>query len=133
MSDLYWHRPLEQCSTVDDIRALWHGLLDGSHMAPQYNVPRYQDAMLAFLGTSTLAPCLKLAAVLACGSAFDFDFRLAVGLLQEQIDELDTPWPELVAALVGMNGLALPVQTRDVWLGAFVAGRLARLARNVCP
>lgn len=127
MSDLYWHRPLEQCSTVDDIRALWHGLLDESHMAPQYNVPRYQDAMLAFLGTSTLAPCLKLAAVLACGSAFDFDFRLAIGLLQEQIDELDTPWPEPVAALVGMNGPALPVQTRDVWLGAFVAGRLAGL------
>ncbi|TQK03454.1 hypothetical protein [Herbaspirillum sp. SJZ107] len=127
MSDLLWYLPLEHCTSLDDIRSLWHGLLERCHMAPEYNVPRYQDAMLAFLGNSALAPRLKLAAVLACGSAFNFDFRLAAGLLQEQIDELDTPWPEAVAARVGMNGPALPVQTRDAWLGAFVAGRLAGL------
>jgi hypothetical protein len=127
MSNLRWYLPLEHCTSLDDIRGLWHGLLERNHMAPEHNVPRYQDAMLAFLGNSALAPCLKLAAVLACGSAFDFDFRLAAGLLQERIDELDIPWPEPVAGLVGMNGTALPVQTRDAWLGAFVAGRLAGL------
>ncbi|QOL48500.1 ankyrin repeat domain-containing protein [Massilia litorea] len=127
MSDLRWYLPLEHCSTLDDIRGNWHELLERSQMAPFHNVPRYEDAMLSFLGTSALAPCLKLAAVLACGSAFDFDFRLAVGLLKEQIDELDAPWPEAVAAAVSDNGPALPVAASDAWLGAFIAGRLAGL------
>lgn len=119
--------PLEQCSTLDEIRRQWHGLLEGCQMAPCHNVPRYADAMLFFLGTCALAPHLKLAAVLAYGSAFDFDFQLALGLLKEQIDGLDAPWPEQVAATVGDNGPALPVTTDDAWLGAFIAGRLAGL------
>ncbi|MFN3788826.1 ankyrin repeat domain-containing protein [Massilia sp.] len=127
MPDLRWYLALEHCNTLDDIRSQWHDLLERSRMAPCNNVPRYEDAMLSFLGASTLAPCLKLAAVLACGSAFDFDFRLAVGLLKEQIDELDAPWPVAVAAAVGDNGPALPVSTADPWLGAFIAGRLAGL------
>jgi len=127
MSDLRWYLPLEHCTTLDDIRGQWHELLERSAMAPFHNAPRYQDAMLSFLGASALAPCLKLAAVLACGSAFDVDFRLAVGLLKEQIDELDTPWPAPAAAAVGDNGPALPVSTSDPWLGAFIAGRLAGL------
>jgi hypothetical protein len=127
MPNLRWHLPLERCSALDDIRGQWDSLLERSRMTPANNVPRYQDAMLAFLGTSTLAPPLKLAAVLACGSAFDFDLRLAVGLLQEQVDELDSPWPASVAAQVGPNGPALPVRSGDAWLGAFVAGRLAGL------
>lgn len=127
MSDLRWYLPLERCATLDDVRSQWQALLEQSRMAPFHNAPRYQDAMLSFLGASTLAPSLKLAAVLACGSAFDFDFRLAVGLLKEQIDELDAPWPAPVAAAVGDNGPALPVASADAWLGAFVAGRLAGL------
>jgi hypothetical protein len=127
MSDLHWHLPLDPCTTLDEIRQRWHGLLERSQMAPHHNVPRYEDAMLAFLGASALAPCLKLAAVLACGSSFDFDFRLAVGLLQEQIDELDAPWPDAVSDQISPNGPALPVQTGDAWLAAFVAGRLAGL------
>jgi hypothetical protein len=127
MSDLRWYLPLEHCSNLDDIRRQWHELLERSQMAPVNNVPRYADAVLSFLGASALAPSLKLAAVLACGSAFDFDFRLAVALLKEQIDELGAPWPEPVAAAVQDNGPALPVATSDTWLGAFVAGRLAGL------
>ncbi|CAN7372164.1 ankyrin repeat domain-containing protein [Massilia sp. LjRoot122] len=127
MSDLRWYLPLEHCTTLDDVRSRWQELLERSRMAPFHNVPRYEDAMLSFLGTSALAPWLKLAAVLACGSAFDFDFRLAVGLLKEQIDELDAAWPATVAAAVGDNGPALPIATSDAWLGAFIAGRLAGL------
>jgi hypothetical protein len=127
MSDLHWYLPLHHSNTLDDIRGQWHALLERSRMTPAFNAPRYEDAMLSFLGTSALAPRLKLAAVLACGSAFDFDFRLAVGLLKEQIDELDAAWPAPVAAAVGDNGPALPVATSDAWLGAFIAGRMAGL------
>lgn len=130
MSDLHWYLPLDHCNTLDDIRGQWHALLERSRMTPAFNAPRYQDAMLSFLGTSALAPRLKLAAVLACGSAFDFDFRLAVGLLKEQIDELDTSWPAAVAAAVGDNGPSLPVATSDPWLGAFIAGRMAGLRES---
>ncbi|WP_426176656.1 hypothetical protein [Massilia sp. TWR1-2-2] len=127
MDNLHWHLPLERCTTLDEIRRQWQGLLEQHHMTPMHNVPRYQDAMLCFLATSALAPHLKLAAVLANGSAFDFDFRLAVGLLSEHIDEFDTAWPEAVADAVMANGPRLPVTTSDAWLGAFVAGRMAGL------
>jgi len=127
MSNLRWYLPLEHCSKLDDIRRQWHDLLEQRQMAPVHPIPRYEDAMLSFLGTCALAPCLKLAAVLACGSAFDFDFRLAVGLLKEEIDKLEAPWPESVDAAVSDNGPALPTATSDAWLGAFIAGRLAGL------
>jgi len=127
MSDLRWYLPLEECSTLDGIRSQWQTLLERSQMAPWHNAPRYGDAMLSFLGACTLAPQLKLAAVLACGSAFDFDFRLAVGLLKEQVDALDTPWPAQVSGAVSDNGPALPVDSADPWLRAFIAGRLAGL------
>ncbi|GAB3383628.1 hypothetical protein [Massilia agri] len=45
----------------------------------------------------------EAAAVLACGSAFDFDLHLAVGLLKEQVDELDAAWTPAVASVVGEN------------------------------
>lgn len=127
MPDLHWYLPLDHCNTLDDICGQWHALLERRRMTPAFNAPRYQDAMLSFLGTSALTPRLKLAAVPACGSAFDFDFRLAVGLLKEQIDELDAAWPASVTAAVGDNGPALPVATSDAWLGAFIAGRMAGL------
>ena len=127
MSDLRWYLPLEQCSTLDGIRSQWQALLEQSQMAPWHNVPRYQDAMLSFLGGCTLAPHLKLAAVLACGSTFDFDFRLAIGLLTEQTDGADVPWPAQVSAAVSDNGPALAVDTADPWLAAFIGGRLAGL------
>jgi hypothetical protein len=127
MSNLHWYVPLERCSTLDDIRSQWHALLEQNRMTPAHNVPRYQDAMLSFLGRSTLAPHLKLAAMLACGSTFDFDFRLAVGLLEELTHELDVPWPDSVAEAVMPNGPALPDATDDAWLGAFVVGRLVGL------
>lgn len=63
MSDLRWYLPLEQCSTVDGIRSQWQALLERSQMAPWHNIPRYEDAMLSFLGGCALAPHLKLAAV----------------------------------------------------------------------
>lgn len=127
MSNLQWYLPLEQCDTLDGIRSQWQSLLEQHHMTPWHNVPRYQDALLSFLGKAALAPHLKLAATLACGSAFDFDLRLAIGVLGEQVNELDAPWPEAVADAVSPNGPALAVATADPWLAAFVAGRLAGL------
>lgn len=127
MPDLHWYAPLEHCTTLDAIRLQWQGLLDEHHMTPAHDAPRYQDAMLAFLGGATLPPHLKLGAVLACGASFDFDLRLAVGLLEEHTHERDLPWPDTVADAVMSNGPALPIATDDAWLGAFVAGRLAGL------
>jgi hypothetical protein len=131
MSNLNWYKPLEQCATLDDIRARWHDLLDQNQMSPYNPVPGYQDAMLSFLGSCALPAELKLAAVLALGSAFDFDFRLALGALAEQTMEQDVPWPEAVSASVSDNGPALRVVTGDAWLGAFIAGRMAGLRETL--
>lgn len=131
MSNLNWYQPLEQCATLDEIRAQWHALLEHNNMSPSFEPPRYQDAMLSFLGSCALSPDLKLAAVLVLGSAFDFDFRLALGALAEQTMEDDVPWPESVSASVSDNGPALQVRTGDAWLGAFVAGRMAGLRETL--
>jgi hypothetical protein len=75
-------------------------------MTRSWDPPRYQDAMLSFLGMSTLSPHLELAAVLAFGSAFDVDLRLALRALAEQTWESEVEWPESVAAAVSDNGPA---------------------------
>jgi hypothetical protein len=131
MSNLNWYEPLEQCMTLDEIRAQWHNLLEQNQMKPANPVPGYHDAMLSFVGGCALSPQLKLAAVLALGSAFDFDFRLALGALAEQTMEDDVPWPESVSTSVSDNGPALRLATGDAWLGAFIAGRLAGLRETM--
>jgi len=131
MSNLNWYTPLGQYATLDDIRAQWHDLLDRNQMGPYNPVPGYHDAMLSFLGGCALSPELKLAAVLALGSAFDFDFRLALGALGEPILEDGVEWPEAVGASVSDNGPALRVETGDAWLGAFIAGRMAGLRETM--
>jgi len=122
-----WYLPLERCTSLDEIGALWHALLEAGRMAPTSPVPRYADAMLLFAGMSGLPPRLKLGALLAWGSAFDADLRLALGALHEAVLEDDQPWPEAVAASVSDNGGALLLETADPWLSAFVAGRMAGL------
>ncbi|KFI08324.1 hypothetical protein [Massilia sp. BSC265] len=121
----YWYLPLEVCVTLDDIRAQWRALLELHGMGPSYEPPRYSDAMLAFVGACRLPARLRLAAVLALGSSFDFDLRLALGALDEEIMLDEAPWPDSVVAAVLDNGCALRVESADPWLAAFVAGRLA--------
>lgn len=127
VNDIHWFLPLDECTSLDAIRARWPALLERQRMTPYNEEPRYRDAILAFLGLSTLAPRLKLATVLALGSGFDIDLRLALGALGAAAFEDDASWPETVADAVAVGGPALPVQTSDAWLGAFVAGRLAGL------
>lgn len=122
-----WYLPLELCTTLDEIGALWHDLLEARQVAPTYPTPRYADAMLLFAGMSGLPPRLKLGALLAWGSAFDADLRLALGALHEAALDDDQPWPDAVAASVSDNGGALLLDTSDPWLSAFVAGRMAGL------
>ena len=76
---------------------------------------------------SSLPPRLRLGALLAWGSAFDADLRLALGALLDAVLQDDQPWPDAVAASVSDNGGALLLETRDPWLSAFVAGRMAGL------
>ncbi|WP_137174091.1 hypothetical protein [Massilia sp. HP4] len=127
MPDRPWYLPLEGCTTLDEIGALWHDLLEVRRVAPAYPVPRYADAVLLFAGMSSLPPRLRLGALLAWGSAFDTDLRLALGALHEAVLEVGQAWPDAVAASVSDNGGALLLETSDPWLSAFVAGRMAGL------
>lgn len=131
MSNLNWYKPLEQCTTLDNIREQWRDLLEEHQMSPANPTPGYQDAMLAFIGSCSLPSDLKLAAMLTLGSAFDFDFRLALGALAEQTMEDDVARPESVSASVSDNGPALRIATADAWLGAFIAGRMAGLRETL--
>lgn len=122
-----WYLPLDRCTTLDEIGALWHDLLEARQVAPTYPTPRYADAMLLFAGMSGLPPRLRLGALLAWGSAFDTDLRLALGALLEAVLEDEQAWPDAVAASVSDNGGALLLETGDPWLSAFISGRMAGL------
>ena len=45
MSNLNWYKPLEQCATLDEVRARWRDLLEQNQMAPANPTPGYQDAI----------------------------------------------------------------------------------------
>lgn len=126
-----WYFPLERCTTLDQIGALWHDLLEAGRIGPAWPEPRYADAMLLFAGMSKLPPRLKLGALLAWGSAFDTDLRLTLGALHEAVLEDEQAWPDAVAASVSDNGGALLLETSDPWLSAFVAGRMAGLRETL--
>lgn len=133
MSQTPWYHSLESYATVDDVGAHWHALLEHRQMTPSHPFPAYRDAMLAFAAGCTLAPPLKLASLLAFGSAFDLDLRLALGALLAPQDDSDSgiAWPDAVAAAVSDHGPALPVATTNDWLAAFVAGRFAGLRETM--
>lgn len=125
MANLYWYLPLEQCRSLDEVRHQWHALLESNRVAPYNPAPGYEDAMLAFLGACKLAPPIKLGAMLALGSSFDIDLRLALGALSDAVLAWEAPWPDSVSGAVQDLGPALQVDSSDAWLAAFVAGRLA--------
>ncbi len=127
MTDLRWYLPLEQCRSLDAIRRQWRPLLEQAASLPDQDPVRHHDALLAFIGMSALSPHLKLAALLACVDSRDFDLRLALGALDDQVRASRAPWPGSVADAVGGNGPAMQVATGRDWLGAFVVGRLAGL------
>ncbi len=127
MTDLRWYLPLEQCRSLDAIRRQWRPLLEQAASLPDQDPIRHHDALLAFIGMSSLSPHLKLAALLACVDSRDFDLRLALGALDDQVSAGRAPWPGSVADAVGGNGPAMQVATGRDWLGAFVVGRLAGL------
>lgn len=127
MTDLRWYLPLEQCRSLDAIRRQWHPLLERAASLPGQDPVRHHDALLAFIGMSALSPHLKLAALLACVDSRDFDLRLALGALDDQVSASRAPWPGSVQDAVAGNGPAMQVASRRDWLGAFVVGRLAGL------
>ena len=127
MTDLRWYLPLEQCRSLDAIRRQWHPLLEQAASLPGQDPVRHHDALLVFIGMSALSPHLKLAAILACVDSRDFDLRLALGALDDQVSASRAPWPGSVHGAVAGNGAAMQVATTRDWLGAFVVGRLAGL------
>lgn len=127
MTDLRWYLPLEQCRSLDAIRRRWRPLLEQAASLPDQDPLRHHDALLAFIGLSALSPHLKLAALLACVDSGDFDLRLALGALDEQVSASRAPWPGSVHVAVAGNGPAMQVASTRDWLGAFVVGRLAGL------
>jgi hypothetical protein len=127
MNFLQWHFPLGGFQSLDEVRAAWPSLLEKHHLNGGYEDLRYQDALLSFLATSPLSAPFKLAATLACVSSFDLDLRLAVGLLDDALDECSTDWPPSVADAAALSGPCFSVPTADPWLAAFVVGRLAGL------
>ncbi|WP_296944005.1 hypothetical protein [uncultured Massilia sp.] len=133
--DIDWFLALEDCPDLDAIRARWQPLLERHQMAPHQPEPGYRDAMLSFLGRCALPAPLRLAAVLALGSAFDVDLRLALGALGAQALDDAHPWPDAVADAVAPTGpplaLAPGAAGSDGWLAAFAAGRLAGLRETL--
>lgn len=135
MNLLDWHRVFDGCADLDAIHSRWQDAAQAHYLNPGHATPEYQDALLSFIATSALPAPLKLGALLACVSGYDFDLRLAVGVLDDldddSADSAYADWPPALAdaaALLGPcpalmeHGLA-----RDPALAHFALGRLASL------
>lgn len=131
MTLLCWFEPLETSTSLDDIAAQWHALLERHHLAAGNEDPRYRDAIIAFVGRSSLPANIKLAAVLAFVDSEDFDLRLALGCLEDQHEDGAADWPAQVARIAAPRGPCLAVTSNDQWLQAFVKGRLLGLRDTI--
>lgn len=128
---LGWFTPLEAATSLDDVAANWHVLLELHHLAGGNEDPRYQDAIIAFLGRSSLPAHIKLAAVLAFVGSEDLDLRLALGCLDGELETAATDWPAMVAAIAAPLMPCIEVTSKDPWLQAFVQGRLLGLRDTI--
>ncbi len=140
MNLLDWHRVFDGCTDLDAIHGRWQDAAQAHYLNPGHATPAYQDALLSFVATSTLPAPLKLGALLACVSGYDFDLRLALGVLDD-LDDLDddsddsddnagsayTDWPAALADTAGLLGPCPVFAARDPALAHFAFGRLASL------
>lgn len=94
MELLDWFTPLEDCTTLGEIRARWTPLLEERHLYAGNESPQYRDAMLVFLARSALPANLKMGAVLSCVQPWDLDLRLAIGALSPALEPFYAEWPE---------------------------------------
>jgi len=123
---LDWYIPLEEKTSLDDIVEQWDKLLEQCQVTAGYEDPRYADAVLSFLARSSLPSNLKLAAVLAKVPSLDFDLRLSIGALS---DQLEPYWKDLSkkSSMVEGSGACLDVSSSDQWLLGYLHGRLTEL------
>jgi len=135
MNLLDWHRVFDGCADLDAIHGRWQDAAQAHYLNPGHATPEYQDALLSFIAASMLPAPLKLGALLACVSGYDFDLRLAVGVLDDldddSADSAYADWPPALADAAGLLG-PCPVfmehdPARDPALAHFALGRLASL------
>jgi len=128
MNLLDWHRVFDGCADLDAIHGRWQEAAQAHYLNPGHATPEYQDALLSFAAASTLPAPLKLGALLACVSGYDFDLRLALGVLDDLDDDsAHTDWPAALADTAALLGPCPAFAARDPALAHFALGRLASL------
>lgn len=128
MNLLDWHRVFDGCADLDAIHGRWQDAAQAHYLNPGHATPEYQDVLLSFIATSALPAPLKLGALLACVSGYDFDLRLALGVLDDLDDDSAyTDWPPALADTAGLLGPCPVFAARDPALAHFALGRLASL------
>ena len=132
MNLLDWHRVFDGCTDLDAIHGRWQDAAQAHYLNPGHATPEYQDALLSFIATSALPASLKLGALLACVSGYDFDLRLALGVLDDLDDDtVHTDWPAALADTAALLGPCPAFMehdlARDPALAHFALGRLASL------
>lgn len=131
MNLLDWHRVFDNCTDLDAIHGRWQDAAQAHYLNPGHATPEYQDALLSFIAASMLPAPLKLGALLACVSGYDFDLRLALGVLDDldddSADSAYADWPAALADAAGLLGPCPVFMEHDPALAHFALGRLASL------
>jgi hypothetical protein len=121
---LDWFQPIETATTLEQIHERWDTLLEEYDVVGSFEDLRYHDAVLSFLARSALPANLQFGALFACVSDFDFDLRLALGLLDDALDrwqaDSSPDRPMLYA-----NCIDIPCS--NPWLLGYVHGRLTEV------
>ncbi|MGZ8287780.1 MAG: hypothetical protein ACXW2U_02485 [Telluria sp.] len=123
-----WFAPLETSGTLDALVDQWEPLLAAHHASTSSELEDCHDAILYFLALSALPANLKLGAVFACTSEFDFDLRLAWGVLADQLDQF---WTPPTASQPMMDAHLVDMPSNNAWLSGYAHGRLAQVLAAV--
>ncbi len=121
---LNWFRPLERCTTLDQITENWPRLLWELDVVSSFEDLRYHDAVLSFLARSGLPANLKFGAVFGCASPLDFDLRLALGLLDAALDPYAVG-SSVQCPMIDADCVSIPCA--NPWVLGYVHGRLTQV------
>lgn len=94
---LHWHRVLDGCTSLDAVHTGWSAAAQAHGLNPGHDTQDWYDAILSFIALSPLPAPLKLGALLTGVSGFDFDLRLALGVLGGTENPCNGGWPAALA------------------------------------
>jgi hypothetical protein len=127
-----WFGSFEACTSLAEIEARWHEVLEAHGLRPMNEDGVFPDAVLSFLARSRLQCPLKLAIILGFVDGTDLDPRIAFGALNVRFETECSDDLESFAEDTGRRYEdRLTLSGGDAWLLGYINGRYAEVSHSI--